>query len=144
MNGRNVRDFNHGIAFHDVATDTSDTVIGFVVCVEVAAIVGAVGKGHMRVVQVAVEENPAFVFEEFFGFRQHFFAHDAAAFVGASPTGSAAVVEDGDTHQLTHGRHAEDAQFAGLTAGVENVVLVKVARGNVIAGFGGCFGARGL
>ena len=144
VDGGNVRDFDHRVAFHYVAADTGDAGVRLVVDEDITTIVGAVGEGHVWVVQVTVHVDAALVFEEFLGFRQHFFAHDAAAFVGAAPAGSATVVEDRDTHQLAHGRHAHDAQFAGLTAGVEDVVLVKVARGNVIAGFGGRFGARGL
>ena len=144
VDGGNVRDFDHRVAFHYVAADTGHAGVRLVVDEDITTIVGAVGEGHVRVVQVTVHVDAALVFQEFFGLRQHFFAHDAAAFVGTAPTGGAAVVEDGDTHQLTHGRHAEDTQFAGLTAGVEDVVLVKVTRGNVIAGFGGRFGARGL
>ena len=98
----------------------------------------------MRVVQVTVTEDATLVFEEFFGFRQHFFAHDAAAFIGLPPAGGTVVVEYRDAHQLAHGRHTENADFTRLAAGVEDVVFVEIARGNVITGFGGCFGARGL
>ena len=139
-----VRDFDHRVAFHDVAADAGNAGVRLVVDEQVAAVVGAVGEGHVRVVRIAVHEDAAFVFEEFFGFRQHSFAHDAAAFVGLSPTGGAVAVKYRDAHQFTHGRHAEDADFAGLAARVENVVFVEIARGNVIAGFGGRFGARGL
>ena len=140
----NVRDFDHRVAFHHVAADAANAGVRLVIDEDVAAVVGAVGKGHMRVVQVAVTEDATLVFEEFFGFRQHFFAHDAAAFVGLTPAGSAIVVKHRDAHQLAHGRHTENADFTGLAARVENVVFVEIARGNVITGFGGRFGARGL
>ena len=139
-----VRDFDHRVAFHHVAADAANAGVRLVIDEDVAAVVGAVGEGHVRVVQVAVAEDTALVFEEFLGVGQHLFAHDAAAFVGLTPAGSAVVVEDRDAHQLAHGRHAEDTDFTRLAARVENVVFVEIARCDVITGFGGCFGARGL
>ena len=134
-----VRDFDHRVAFHHVAADAANAGVRLVIDEDVAAVISAVGEGHMRVVQVAVAEDAALVFEEFLGVGQHFFAHDAAAFIGLPPAGSAIVVEHRDAHQLAHGRHTEDADFTRLAAGVEDVVFVEIARCDVIAGFGRAF-----
>ena len=49
-----VRDLDDLVAFHDVAANTGDARVGFVVGEDVAPVIGAVGKRHMRVVQIAV------------------------------------------------------------------------------------------
>ncbi|MNT68975.1 hypothetical protein D3C72_2072460 [compost metagenome] len=41
------------------------------------------------------------------------------------------MVEDGNAHEFAHGRQAQHAHFSGLAAGVERVVFVQLARGDM-------------
>src|SRR5690606_16291148 len=50
---------------------------------------------------------------------------------GDTPAGGAADVEHRDAHEFTHGRHAQDAHFAGVAAAPEAVVFVELARFDV-------------
>src|SRR5262249_44695597 len=51
-----------------------------------------------------------------------------SALVRQAPARRRAAVEYGDAHQLAHRGKAEYAQFAGLAAAAEHVVLVEFAR----------------
>ena len=143
-----VRKLNDLIAFHDIETDARDARIGLVVHENVAAIIGAVGEGDMRVMQVAIHVGAAVILEEFAGLGKQSLGQDLQAFVGLPPAGGAAAVEHGNTHQLAHRRQADDAQLAGLAAGEERIVFVELTRGDL--GFqhrwprGGSFLRRGL
>src|SRR5690606_9753076 len=116
-----VRHGDHLVALHDVEADTRDAAVGLVVDEQVLAVVLAVGHGDVRVVAVAVQELGAV-------------AHDRAAFVGQAPAGGGVDVEHRNTHQLAHGRYAQHADFALVTAGPEAVILVQFARADVNLG----------
>ncbi len=123
-----IGDLDDLVALHDIATHASHAVIGLVVDVDEAPVVSPVGKGHMGVVSIAVRQDAAQGVSKGQGFRRQVGAHDLAAFVGNAPARRAANVENRDAHQLAHGGQAHDADFAGLTAGVEGVVLVQFTR----------------
>jgi hypothetical protein len=138
---RCVRDLDHLVALHDVATDAGDAGVGLVVDPDVAPVVGAVGERHVGMVGITVEIRHAPGLEECLGLREHLLTQDLEALVGLAPAGRAAAIEHGDAHQLAHGRHADDAHLPGLAAAPEAVVLVQIARAHV--GFvGGGGGAR--
>ena len=61
VDGVLVRELDDLVAAHDVEADAADAGVGLVVGVEVAAVVGAVGEGRVRVVQVAVHVDAALV-----------------------------------------------------------------------------------
>ncbi|MNR08874.1 hypothetical protein D3C85_1250510 [compost metagenome] len=116
------------VGLHHIQADAGDPVVGLVVDEEVAAVVGLVGERQMGVMRIAVGEDAALVLQVFTGFRRQAVHQDLAAFVRAAPAGCAAMVEDGNAHELAHGRQAQHAHFAGLTAGVEGIVFVELAR----------------
>src|SRR3546814_16335740 len=66
------------------------------------------------------------------------FGQDLAALIGQAPAGGAASVEDGDPHQLAHRGQADDAHFAALAAGKENVILVQLAGAAMELGRASC------
>jgi hypothetical protein len=95
---------------------------------DVAAVIGAVGERHMRMVEVAILVGAAAVLQEFHGLRQQALGQDLAALIGEAPAGGRAAVEDGYAHEFAHGGHAENAQLAALAAAGEHVVLVELTR----------------
>ena len=116
------------VAFHHVAADARDAAIGLVVDENVAAVIGAVGERHVRVMRVAVDEGAAPARPETCGLRQQPFGEDLPAFVGQSPAGGAVAIEHRDAHELAHRREADDAHLAGLAAAAEAVIFVEIAR----------------
>ena len=119
------------VALHDVAAHARHARVGLVLHEQVTPVVGAVGERHVRVVQVAVEEDAAAFLQELARLRRQALGQDLAAFVGQTPTGGAIVVEHRHAHQLAHRGQAVDAQLARLAAGEEHVVLVEFARADV-------------
>ena len=128
VHGRLVRQLDDLVDLHDVAADAGDARVGLVVDEDVAAVIGAVGEGHVRVVQVAVLIGAAAVLQELPGFRQQALGQDLPALVGLAPAGGGAAVEDRHAHQFAHRRQAENAQLAALAAAGEHVVFVELAR----------------
>ena len=124
---RLVRQLDDLVALHHVETDAADARVRLVVGEEVAPVVGAVGEGRMRMVQVAVGEGPAPVLQELAILGRQAFGEDLQALVGLPPAGGAVAVEHRDAHQLAHRGQADDADLAGLAAGEEHVVLVELA-----------------
>ena len=124
-----VRKLNDLIAFHDIETDARDAGIGLVVHENVAAIIGAVGEGDMRVMQVAVHVGAAAILEEFAGLGKKPLGQDLQTLVGLAPAGRAAAVEYRHAHQFAHRRKPDNAHFSGLAAGEEGVIFVEFARG---------------
>ena len=94
----------------------------------ITAVIGAVGEGHVRVVQVAVVIGLHAV-----GARNSLVSAVRPSvrifrrFVGLAPAGGRAAVEHRHPHQFAHRRQAEDAQFAGLARRPEAVVFVQLA-----------------
>jgi hypothetical protein len=92
------------VALHHVEADAADAGIRLVVGKEIAAVIGPLGEGGVRVMQVTVEIGAAAaaLVHQFAIFRQHALCQDLQALVGLPPAGGAAPVEDRDAHQLTH------------------------------------------
>ena len=123
-----VRDLGDPVALHHVAAHPRHARVRLVVHEDVAAVVGAVGEGHVRVVQVAVVVHPlALRGEEGLRLGQGALFEDAEALVGLAPAGRRAAVEHRHAHQLAHGGEAEDAQLARLARGPEAVIFVELA-----------------
>ena len=140
MDRRGVGDLDDLVGLHDVAADAGDAAVCLVVAEDVAAVIGAVGERHVRVVQVAVLVDAAARLQELAGVLRQAFRQGLPAFVGLPPAGGAAPGEDGDAHQLAHRRRTHDADFAGMPAAVEHVVFVEVAGlhlGALLAAAGG-------
>lgn|GEM_PF-4734890 len=106
-----VGDVDDLVDFHGRDADPGQAAGHLVVHVDVAAVVGAVVVAQVNVV----------------GVTGHAAAEQVLAEVRGAPAGGALAVEDGDSLQLAHGRHAVDADFARLTAGPEAVVVVQLA-----------------
>ena len=123
-----VRQLDDLVALHHVEADAADARVRLVVGEEIAAVIGAVGEGRMRVVQVAVRVDAALVLQEFAVLRRQALGQDLAALIGLAPAGGAVAVEHRNAHQLAHRGQADDADLAGLAAGEEHVVLVEFAR----------------
>ena len=143
MDRRGVGDLDDLVGLHDVAADAGDAAVGLVVAEDVAAVIGAVGERHVRVVQVAVLVDAAARLQELAGVLRQTLRQDLKALVGLSPAGGAAPGEDRDAHQLAHRRRAHDPHFAGVPAAVEHVVFVEVAGlhlGALLAAAGGGMG----
>ena len=138
------------VTAHDVQADPGDTGVGFVVDEEIPPVIGAVGERQMRMVSIAVQVDAALVRQERLGFGAQPFGENPAAFVGLSPSGSAAAIEHRDPRHLTHGRQTEDADLAALTTAEERVVIVELAglqvrRAGALSGGGGrCRRQEGL
>ena len=127
MNVARVGDLDDLVAFHDVAAHARDPGIGLVVHEQVATVVGAVGERHVRVVEVTVFVCLHSVRGKIvLGLGQEPVGKNLEAFVGLAPPGRAAAVEHGNTHQLAHRRHADDAQFSRLATRPEPVILVEL------------------
>src|SRR5690606_3762399 len=126
-----IGNLNDLVALHDIAAHASHAVIGLVVDVDEAPVIGPVGKGHMGVVSIAIGQNAAQGVCKRQGFRRQIGAHDLAAFVGNPPAGGTTNIEDRDAHQFAHGGQTHDADLAGLTTGIKGVVLVQLARLNM-------------
>ena len=94
------------VTAHDVQPDPGDTGVGFVVDEEIPPVIGAVGERQMRVVSIAVQVDAALVRQERLGFGAQPFGENPAAFVGLSPSGSAAAIEHRDARQ-SHARTAD-------------------------------------
>src|SRR6516225_4062116 len=140
-----IGNFDDLVALHDVGADTGQARVRLVIDENIAPVIGAVGERHMRVMAVAVLPSPIQVsLEAFAGLGRQPFGQYFQRLVGLSPSGGAAPVEHGNAHQLAHRRHADDANFAGLAAGEEDVVFVELAwRDLDLLGAGPC-GRPGL
>ena len=127
VNVARVRNLDDLVALHDIAADARHARVRLVVHEQVAAVVGAVGERHVRMVQVAVVigAHPA-LRQKILRLRQQSFGQNLEALVGDAPAGGAAAVEHGHAHQLAHGRHTEDAHLAGLAARPEAVIFVEL------------------
>ena len=123
-----VRDLGDRVAFEDVAADTGDAAVDLVVDPEVLAVVSAVGVRTVDVVGVA-----GLVLELAVRAR----ADDLLRLVGDAPAAHAVDVEGRDALDLTPGRQAEHAAFAGVAAGPHAVVGVEFARRHVQLEVGG-------
>ena len=115
------------VALHHVAAHARDAGVGLVVDEDVAPVIRAVGKRHVRVVRVAIGQHAAEALGELARGRGHALGHDLATFVGEAPAGGAVDVKDRNAHELAHRRHAQDADLAGLAARVEGIVVVELA-----------------
>ena len=91
--------------------------VGLVVHEEVAAVIGAVGEGQVRMVQVAVHDRCRRGSSGIRGSPAAGPRSGSSALVGQAPAGGAAAVEHRNAHQFAHRRQADDAHLAGLAAG---------------------------
>jgi hypothetical protein len=143
-----VRQLDDLVAPHHIEADAGDTGIQLVVHEEIAAIIGAVREGQVRVVQVAgIEGLPADAREVLPRFRREAFGQDLQALVGLAPAGGAVAVEHRDPDQLAHRGQPVDADLAALPGGEEDVVFIELARadlGALAAGLGGLRPRPGL
>ena len=128
------------VDLHHVAANPGDARIRLVVDPEIASVVRAVGKRHVRVVRVAIGVDAAAGFEKLPGLWCEPFGHDLAALVGEPPARGAAAVEHRDAEELTHGGDAKDAHLAGLAARPKAIVFVELAGRHV----GGACLSRGV
>ena len=98
-----VRDLDDLVAFHHVTAHTCHAGVGLIVHEQIAAVIGAIREGHVRVVKVAVVISDLAVRrQKLLGFRQQAFGQNLQRFIGLPPASGRAAVEDRDAHQFAH------------------------------------------
>src|SRR5690606_11464703 len=120
----NVRYMSNLVRLHDIQTNTGYPGVSFVVDEQVLAIITTVCHGNVRVVAITVQELLVAT-------------QNLLTFVGDTPASSGVYVEHRNTHQLTHGRHAQNAHLTLVSTAPEAVVLIQLTGldVNLVLGF---------
>ena len=107
------------VADERIQTDTRHTAVDLVVDPGVFAVVGAVGIRSVDVVRIG---NGVFQRTIRLG------AHDGFRFVGNTPANQRIRDKTRNTVDLAARRHAQHPHVAGVTAAVQTIIFVQLAR----------------